>query len=156
LHKSHRLITFGDVSHFCSELGDILEHLRKIRQESSSDRNKLDDLIDNVWVYIFSLWARIAGIGEPLYPLYAKLTALFREIELLKESEAYSLLEIEPLKEKYRDVAKEIEALHIDPIAAEKAEPTLEVAKGIRAPSGEHILLSLSKRVGKINQFLVI
>ncbi len=154
LHKSHKILTFDDINHFCSQLGESLEQLRRVRQSVSSDRNKLDDLVDNIWVYIFSLWARIAGVGEQMYPLYARITALFREIEVLKESEAYSIEEIEPLNERFRAVKREVEDLKIDTTKiGGPLESTLEVAPGVKAPSGEHILLSLTKRVGNLCLF---
>lgn len=70
----------------CDSLSPLIEKLRSFRAESGRymEFNKLDKLLDFIWMILFETWAKVAAIEKPLYPLYIQLGNIYRELQDFK------------------------------------------------------------------------
>ncbi|KAJ3316176.1 hypothetical protein HDU76_002024 [Blyttiomyces sp. JEL0837] len=146
LRKStHGALTLSDVDAKATELASIMQKLREVRvNELECSRNRVDDVLDSIWMLLFYIWGKIAGIDEALYPRYVALVSLARQAEALRFSGAWTMSEVHPLNERARELEEEVAAhggRFLDPNQSEEAQA------GDRIPHGQAVLVSLMSRV---------
>lgn len=90
--KKQNTLTLDDINKQCDALAKHLETLRQIRTVNINygDRNRLDDVIDAIWLMMFEIWAPIAQIDQHLYPTYVQLAGMQRQLETFKLTGSYT------------------------------------------------------------------
>ncbi|KAJ3331916.1 hypothetical protein HDU76_001850 [Blyttiomyces sp. JEL0837] len=142
---THGALTLADVDVKANELAAIMQRLRDIRMsELDCTRNRVDDVLDSIWMLLFYIWGKIAGIDESLYPTYVALVSLSRQTEALRLSGAWTTRDVQPLSERARELEEEISShggRFLDPTKSESSQ------SGDRIPHGQAVLASLLNRV---------
>jgi hypothetical protein len=127
---------------------EIVDDHKNIRSKTLSARNAIDEMLDVIWMTLFQEWSRIAGVGEPLYPIYAQLVTLYRQMELLKHVNAYTKEDLTPLRDRLYSIEASIVEKNIVLRPSQDNLSSDEV-------TGEAILSSLLNRIRKTH-FLVL
>ncbi|KAJ3416421.1 hypothetical protein HDV05_001579 [Chytridiales sp. JEL 0842] len=136
--ESKGAVTLADVDVKANELAEIMTKLRTIRSSSiHCERNRIDDVLDSIWMILFFIWGNIAGIDETLYPTYVELVSLCRVSEALKKSGAWLPHDVEPLLERLKGLEEKVQGgLFLDPSQPKETE----------IPAGQAVLHSLLSR----------
>ncbi|KAJ3241021.1 hypothetical protein HDU81_002191 [Chytriomyces hyalinus] len=161
LRKSSRgNVTVSEMNVKSAELTEIVSELQQVRLSGDSNFmnivllscNRVDNVLDTIWMHMFYLWSKIASIDERVYPTYVSLVTLARTAEALRQSGAFTAADVEPLQQRLRVLDERVAA------AEGKFVPTGDVntagALGDKIPHGQAILNSLLSRVHRTIQFM--
>ncbi|KAJ3210832.1 hypothetical protein HDU67_004974 [Dinochytrium kinnereticum] len=154
---SHGAITLADVDAKANELALIMHRLRVIRENELEgvQRNRVDDVLDSIWMILFYVWGKIAAMDESLYPTYVNLVSITRTADALRASGEWTTQDVQPLQERLRDLEESVLAAEgnnsirfLDP----KAPPTVQ--EGDHVPRGQAILANLLNKAHRSIAFL--
>ncbi|KAJ3266532.1 hypothetical protein HDU77_000633 [Chytriomyces hyalinus] len=161
LRKSSRgNVTVSEMNAKSAELTEIVSKLQQVRLSGDSNFmnivllscNRVDNVLDTIWMHMFYLWSKIASIDERVYPTYVSLVTLARTAEALRQSEAFTAADVEPLQQRLRVLDERVAA------AEGKFVPAGVVNTGgplgDKIPHGQAILNSLLSRVHRTIQFM--
>ncbi|KAJ3106908.1 hypothetical protein HDU97_005395 [Phlyctochytrium planicorne] len=152
---SHGAITLADVDAKANELALIMHRLRQVREAELEgvQRNRVDDILDSIWLILFYIWGKIAAMDESLYPVYVHLVSITRTADALRASGEWTNKDVQPLQE--RLIAIEEQVVHgsdgikfLDPKVKE------ETQAGDHIPRGQAILTNLLNRAHRAINFL--
>ncbi|KAJ3031071.1 UNVERIFIED_CONTAM: hypothetical protein HDU68_006659 [Siphonaria sp. JEL0065] len=152
--ESHDALTLADINAKATELSTIMKKLRDVRFADSHDidlnepRNRLDDVLDQVWMSMFYVWGKIAAIHESIYPTYVSLVTLSRTVDALRASKAWVPADVEPLQERLRILDEQVAATEGKFVA-----PAAD-ALGDKVPYGQAVLTTLLNKIHRTVAFL--
>ncbi|KAI8842487.1 hypothetical protein BC829DRAFT_401628 [Chytridium lagenaria] len=132
---SHGAITLADVDSKANELALIMHRLREIRENELEgvQRNRVDDVLDSIWMILFYIWGKIAAMDESIYPIYVSLVSVTVQ-PTLSVSLGMEQRDIEPLQTRLRELE-------------EASTPLLGTTdQGDHIPRGQAVLATLLNR----------
>ncbi|KAI8610379.1 hypothetical protein BC830DRAFT_1146046 [Chytriomyces sp. MP71] len=146
--ESHDALTLADVNAKAKQLSEIMKQLRDARLDSSDfeSRNWVDDMLDAVWMQMFAIWGKIAAVDESLYPTYVQLVVLSRTVDALRQSRAWTPVDVLPLQERLAvldEAVADAEGKFLAPGATDKI------------PHGQAVLMSLHSKIHRSITFMV-
>lgn len=151
--ESRGMLTLADIDAKAGELSMIMKRLRQARNTETiyefSTRNRVDDVLDSIWMSMFYVWSSIAGIHESLYPTYVALVSLARTAEALRAGGAWMEEDVEPLQERVRAIE---ETLTAGKFLNPNKDATIQ--EGDKVPNGQAVLTSMLNRVHRILAYL--
>ncbi|KAJ3194536.1 hypothetical protein HK101_002488 [Irineochytrium annulatum] len=150
---SHGAITLADVDAKANELSLIMHRLREVRRDNAQ-KNRLDDVVDSIWMHLFYIWTKIATVDDSLYPLYVNLVSVSRTADVLRASgewcartytiACYSYLHYMSTNSKPRHFSKD-RLREVDSLFAAGAK-FISPTKGSNLAPGQAVLASLLSR----------
>jgi hypothetical protein len=94
-----------DIESACEKLGTVVADLRQVRQsEEMEGRSAVDEELDDIWLELFQLWAKVANIDKNLYPIFTKLTAIEKQLKKYKDTGCYTISDILPLQQAMTEI----------------------------------------------------
>ncbi|KAI9351249.1 hypothetical protein BDR26DRAFT_914618 [Obelidium mucronatum] len=152
--ESHDALTLADINAKANELSVIMKNLRDVRFADSHEvdlnepRNRVDDVLDQVWMSMFYVWGKIAAIHESIYPTYVSLVTLSRTVDALRASKAWVPADVEPLQERLRALDEQVAATEGKFVAPGST------AVGDKIPYGQAVLTTLQNKISRTIAFL--
>ncbi|KAJ3114151.1 hypothetical protein HDU96_002495 [Phlyctochytrium bullatum] len=159
--RSHGAITLADVDAKANELALIMHRLRKVRESEaeSVQRNRVDDILDSIWMILFYIWGKIAAMDEALYPAYVTLVSITRNADALRASGEWTPLDVAPLQERLMNLEQSLSELQqvngangsirfLDP------NQPAEQQEGDHVPRGQAVLATLLNRAHRSLAYL--
>lgn len=113
--------------------------LRDIRsQETLTERNRIDDVLESIWTTLFFTWGKIARLDEEVYPVYERFTNLLRRCVQFDKTGVFTVEDVAHLKQNLQEAEKEFmrDGYFILPGKDRKA-------------NGQEILMSIFHRIRK-------
>ncbi|KAJ3082225.1 hypothetical protein HDU99_003287 [Rhizoclosmatium hyalinum] len=158
--ESKGALTLSDVNSKAAELTNIVNTLRELRCDASFmvPRNRVDDVLDTIWMQMFYLWDKLVSIHSTLYPTYVSLVTLARTAEALKQSGAWTPADVEKLQHRLANLDEQV-AVHqgkFVPNDVSKATVSENEAVGDHVPMGQAVCMSLLSRIHRTIQQLVL
>ncbi|KAJ3353732.1 hypothetical protein HDU83_006449 [Entophlyctis luteolus] len=148
--NSHGAVTLADMNAKATELAAIMMQMKNARaNEYDLDipRNRVDDLLDTVWMNMFSMWAKIEAVNETIYPTYVSLVTLSRTADALRASCSWTPADVQPLQERLN--------LLDETVAASEGKFLNTSSGSSTIPHGQAVMASLLNRVHRTVSFLV-
>ncbi|KXS09485.1 hypothetical protein M427DRAFT_63995 [Gonapodya prolifera JEL478] len=104
--KKESVFTLEDIESLATQVGQVIADLREVREDEDGEttRNHVDDILDDVWTGLFTLWASVANVDQMLYPLLVKFTAIKRQLDAMKQSGAFTEDDILEVQEALTDI----------------------------------------------------
>ncbi|KAI9021114.1 hypothetical protein DFJ74DRAFT_671942 [Hyaloraphidium curvatum] len=110
LKRSHSYV-MKDVENASQEVGEALSTLREIRESSFADsgleRNSLDDVLDDIWLVLFQLWAGCATVDKAIYPFFTQLVGIKRQLGAMRSSGAFLVEDVTALQEQMTKIEEQ-------------------------------------------------
>ncbi|KAJ3338432.1 hypothetical protein HDU93_009528 [Gonapodya sp. JEL0774] len=105
--KKEGVYTLEDVEHLSTDVGKVIGDLRDVREDEDGagmNRNHIDEILDDVWTGLFTLWASVANVDQMLYPLLVKFTAIKRQLDDMETSGAFTEDDVLEIQEALTDI----------------------------------------------------
>ncbi|KAJ3139446.1 hypothetical protein HK100_011458 [Physocladia obscura] len=160
--ESRGAITLTDVNAKAAELSNIVASLHKARTDEEDisirvlgGRNRIDEILDAIWLHIFHLWDKLVELHASLYPTYVSLVTLARTAEALRASGAWTSADVAPLQNRLRAVDETVAATEgkfVPNVARSDAAQSLRL--GDNVPMGQAVLAALLNRCHRVVRFL--
>ncbi|KAI8617560.1 hypothetical protein BC830DRAFT_1166879 [Chytriomyces sp. MP71] len=157
---SHGNVTVSEMNVKVSELHTIVASLQQLRLENVErddvvmlSCNRVDNVLDSIWMQIFYMWSKIANMDENLYPTYVSLVTLARSAEALRQSGAWTPEDVAPLAERMRAMDETIAATE-GKFLPESMVGDSTHSLGDKIPMGQAVLTSLLNRVHRTITFM--
>ncbi|KAJ3072958.1 hypothetical protein HDU98_002545 [Podochytrium sp. JEL0797] len=147
--ESHDALTLADVNAKAAELNELMVALRMVRFsdthtiDENEPRNRLDDVLDQIWMSMFFIWGKIAAIHDSIYPTYVSLVTLARAADAVRASGAWTSADLEPLQQRVRDLDEQVA----------NAEGKFVVDGEI--PHGQAVLVTMLNKIHRMMRFLI-
>lgn len=156
--NSKGVVTILEVNAKASELSNIVEGLRTVRNDSLfAPRNRIDEVLDTLWMQMFFLWDKLLHIDTSLYPAYVSLVALSRSAEALKRSGSWTSADVAPLHQQLGSLDEKVAATAGKFLASTANVSSAEAAAlGDKIPMGQAVMTSLQNRIHRTLEFLVL
>ncbi|TPX48571.1 hypothetical protein SeLEV6574_g01973 [Synchytrium endobioticum] len=145
--KNHEIKTMEDLNVYTDSVAQTMDDLRMVRAKEDSEdvfpRNRVDKVVDDIWLILFHVWSSIANVSESLYGVYSELCGVLDSLEMLKGRSIYDNDLIRPLQERAQALENQFSenGRWLDPNISREQQ------KGDMIPNGQAALSTIVNRI---------